>query len=317
MGDDGSRPQRPADDRPGSMSTREARDAVDEAFALVGNETRLRILLELWRAQQPLGFSELRERVGMSDSGQFNYHLDKLVGRLVRRETGTDHQGEHDETGEGYELTYAGQQVVGSVYSGVFTREVTAGPVSTDGACFNCGRDLIAVYEDERAQITCSECEINILDFDIPPVAIEGRDPDRLPIVFDNWVRGRMELATSGFCWLCAGETGVELEPEPGPDGDHELRMATIECARCGSTSETVVGGMYLSHPEVVAFHLEHGIDLSTTPVWKLQWLFEPHTHVHEMDPPRFDVQIQLEDEELTCHIGEDFNVDGCTRSTR
>ena len=32
----------------------------------------------------PRTFSELREAVGMRDSGQFNYHLDKLLGTFVR-----------------------------------------------------------------------------------------------------------------------------------------------------------------------------------------------------------------------------------------
>lgn len=50
-------------------------------------------------------FSELRERVGVTDSGWFNHHLDKLTGRFVR------------ETDAGYGLNAAGQEVVGAVLS--------------------------------------------------------------------------------------------------------------------------------------------------------------------------------------------------------
>jgi DNA-binding transcriptional ArsR family regulator len=47
-----------------------------EAFAVVGNETRLAILEALWRSpERPVTFSDLRRRVGMRDSAQFNYHL--------------------------------------------------------------------------------------------------------------------------------------------------------------------------------------------------------------------------------------------------
>jgi DNA-binding transcriptional ArsR family regulator len=47
-----------------------------EAFSVVANETRLSILEALWRApHSPVSFSELRQRVGMADSAQFNYHL--------------------------------------------------------------------------------------------------------------------------------------------------------------------------------------------------------------------------------------------------
>jgi hypothetical protein len=79
-----------------------AGERATEAFATLGNETRLSILLALWEAYEPfvatnaVAFSELRERVGMRDSGQFNYHLDKLRGHFVRK------------TDAGYELRRAG-----------------------------------------------------------------------------------------------------------------------------------------------------------------------------------------------------------------
>lgn len=67
-----------------------------EGFEMLGSNTRLAILLALWQAQDPspppseqsdpdVSFSALRERVGIRDSGQFNYHLDKLVGTFVEQ----------------------------------------------------------------------------------------------------------------------------------------------------------------------------------------------------------------------------------------
>lgn len=49
-----------------------------EAFSVLGNETRLSVLLTLWDAYEPwdeegaVPFSELRERLGRPDSGRFN-----------------------------------------------------------------------------------------------------------------------------------------------------------------------------------------------------------------------------------------------------
>ena len=70
-------------------------EAAEEAFSALGNQTRMQILLALWRAYDPFAsdnavpFSELFEAVGVDDSGQFNYHLGKLRERFVtRRETG-------------------------------------------------------------------------------------------------------------------------------------------------------------------------------------------------------------------------------------
>ena len=59
-----------------------------EAFETLADETRLGVLRALVRADEPLRFSDLRERVGARDSGRFNYHLDRLVGRFVERRDG-------------------------------------------------------------------------------------------------------------------------------------------------------------------------------------------------------------------------------------
>ncbi|MFB6139467.1 MAG: hypothetical protein ABEJ26_03425 [Halosimplex sp.] len=74
--------------------------AAAETFGLLSDETRVRILVVLAEAPaEGVRFSELRSRVGVSDSGQFNYHLDRLRDRLVTR------------TGEGYALTETGAAV--------------------------------------------------------------------------------------------------------------------------------------------------------------------------------------------------------------
>jgi hypothetical protein len=88
-------------------------DDLEAAFSLVANELRFQILQALWEAQRtdelPVPFSELFDSVEVGDSGQFNYHLDKLVPRFVR------------DADDGYELTFAGEQVIGAAASGVYT----------------------------------------------------------------------------------------------------------------------------------------------------------------------------------------------------
>jgi len=71
-----------------------------EAFAVLGDETRLDILRTLADADEPLAFSSLRERAGVRDSGRFSYHLRTLCEYFVR------------ETPEGYELGHAGTRVL-------------------------------------------------------------------------------------------------------------------------------------------------------------------------------------------------------------
>jgi len=81
----------------------------DDAFAVLGNETRMEILRALGAADGPLAFSTLRERVGVRDSGQFTYHLDELTGHFVER------------SDEGYRLRRAGERVIEAVLSGAVT----------------------------------------------------------------------------------------------------------------------------------------------------------------------------------------------------
>jgi len=74
--------------------------AAAETFSLLSDETRVRILVALSQAaDDPVSFSDLRSRVGVDDSGQFNYHLDRLCERLVTK------------TDDGYLLTDSGEAV--------------------------------------------------------------------------------------------------------------------------------------------------------------------------------------------------------------
>lgn len=80
-------------------------DEVSEAIELLSDEVRLGIVLELAAAAatapegDSVGFADLRERVGVRDSGRFNYHLRRLCGGFVERTDG------------GYRLTEDGAAV--------------------------------------------------------------------------------------------------------------------------------------------------------------------------------------------------------------
>ncbi|WP_415380891.1 hypothetical protein [Halosimplex sp. TS25] len=74
--------------------------AVTDTFTLLSDETRVRILAALADAgEEAVRFSDLRSRVDVTDSGQFNYHLDRLRGELVAK------------TDDGYALTESGRAV--------------------------------------------------------------------------------------------------------------------------------------------------------------------------------------------------------------
>jgi len=111
----------------------------EEVFAALSDDTRVAILRALWDAdEQVLSFSELREAVGIRDSGQFNYHLGKLVGQFVR------------ETDDGYTLTRAGIQINGAIEAGAYTVEASLDPIDLDSPCPTCDSDRTLPAVDVR-----------------------------------------------------------------------------------------------------------------------------------------------------------------------
>lgn len=115
----------PVDDTFGKVSD-DATSRAADALATVSNEHRLAILRELAAADDPLAFSELRKRVGLSDTGLFNYHLNELCGRFVRQADGC------------YELGHAGERVVLAT-SELDPEGADALAATTDGECPLCG----------------------------------------------------------------------------------------------------------------------------------------------------------------------------------
>jgi len=283
------------------MTENDAARSPEAAFSLLANDTRFAILRALYDAdERSLSFSDLRERTGVRDSGQFNYHLGKLVGVFVR------------EADDGYALRYAGKQVIGAVLSGAYTREVTVDPVPVDATCFDCGGRLEATYRNERARVSCSECDLSVTEYGVPPGLVEGYDREELPRVFDRWVRTQMSQVSAGFCERCLGRIRTTIDDEL--DDDLGLPSISHECDRCSFSSVSVVGAAVLDHPAVVAFHHEHGVDLRETPLWDLDWLISDQHELLSIDPPRVRVVIPLGDEELLVDVDAEATVDGYER---
>ena len=269
----------------------------DEAFALVGHETRVAILQAVVDAAREaddpfasVGFSELRERVGMRDSGGFNYHLGKLVGPFL----------EHDE--EGYRPRYTTLLVVGAILSGVYTEQGSAEPVAVDTPCPICDGVIEATYERERAVVACTDCGETFYSSAVPPGALEGYDTSEYPDVFARWTSRLMAEMRSGFCLACLGRVDTEVRPEGGEPVVH------YRCRRCPERSRTSVAAALLDHPAMVSFHWDHGIDVREVVAWDLPWLHGDTTLVSE-DPLRAECTAELGGETLTLTVDGTLSV--------
>ncbi|WP_435358525.1 winged helix-turn-helix domain-containing protein [Haloarchaeobius sp. DFWS5] len=279
----------------------------DEAFELLAHETRFRILEVLLEADGRLPFSELRERTGVRDPGQFNYHLGKLTGRFVVKggKDGDDEDG--DEENEGYRLSGAGMQIVGGVLSGGYTKEMDAEPVDTGEPCIGCGESMELQFRPGAVRLTCPACDVDFTDMDVPPGILEGVDPADAPAVLDRWLKRLMAVTDHGFCFSCDGQVDkyvftVDGDDAPSwvdPDEDEGEAGVRYDCQRCERNWHSDAGIAVLSHPAVVSFLYEHGVDVRETPLWAHSWLSIHNASVVQREPLRVDVTIELEEERL------------------
>ncbi|WP_435365491.1 winged helix-turn-helix domain-containing protein [Haloarchaeobius sp. DYHT-AS-18] len=275
------------------------------AFALLGNETRVAILRELWTSatEGPVPFSELRERVGMRDSGQFNYHLMKLTDTFVRKVE----PDEDDDSEGGYTLRFAGVSVVGAILSGAYQQAGFDDPVPVDGECIRCGGALELAYEHERANLSCTECDNFTTQSNVPAGVFSEVDLAETPAVFDRWIRSQVDQVAAGFCMLCQGPTGFEVSIGGGTAldaADENEVLVRYECERCGAAVFVTVTEAMTRHPAVISFYYDHGLDLRDEPSWALGWLLDEVTVVSE-DPLVVSFDITLDDETVRLTVDD------------
>jgi hypothetical protein len=298
-----------ANDQPdGGESVTVERLPPDEAFGLLGHEIRFAILEALNDADGELPFSELRERVGVRDTGQFNYHLGELVGRFVRR------------TDDGYRLAAAGRRVVGAVLSGGVTQAMDADPVATDAECLECGGTMEARFREDGIAVECADCGMQYTDPDVPPGVVERQPPEAVARVVERWNRREQASAGYGFCQYCDGGVDVTVclpGEAAAPDwfteevreGDGIEADVVYECGRCGASWHALLELAALTHPAVMGFHYEHGIDLRGTPSWELPWMGYDVATVTGEDPLRVDLPVELDDERAVFTFDRDLSV--------
>ena len=275
----------------------------EAAFGALADETRVAILRALAGERgEPVGFNDLRKRVGAKDSSGFNYHLSKLVGRFVRK--GDD----------GYELTTAGAQVYGAILSGTYTDSVDFDPIEltdSDDVCPDCGATLEATYEDERMSIGCSDCDRVVASSAFPPAAVTGRPPASLPQTFADYLTAIMEQTRRGLCMVCSGRMvgRLAIEAVPALAVDEAAPMAVFECDRCFNTSHASPGHVLTSRPAVVSFYHERGIDVREIPPWRLDMLSADATTVVSEDPLEVAVTVEEDGDVLTVTLDDELDV--------
>jgi hypothetical protein len=267
-----------------------------DAFTLLADETRADILRELAAHQREdperegVAFSELRERVGVRDSGNFNHHLRKLTDRFVA------------DTQTGYRLTPAGTRLAALVAAG-FESSVHANAKRVDGACPSCGTALSVSHEDGVVTVACENDHVLPRALVQPPAA--NRDAEGLAGVASLSALQTAECVANGVCSVCDGVVETELSRT----GHEAVPFAYVSTCTTCSTPMTVPPVLVLArHAAVVAFWQERGIDAFETAVWELPVWERADRRVVAEDPVVLGVTLSLDGDELEMRLDEEGN---------
>jgi DNA-binding transcriptional ArsR family regulator len=298
--------------------------SADEAFALLSDSTRLAVLQALWKASDsvaptPVPFSELRERVGVKDPGRLNYHLNKLMTHFIRR------------TEDGYELREAGKRIVRVLISGTAVSDLSIEPVEVDAMCVFCDAPTELSYEDGWRYLYCTQCNAQCVDsypdgvlsmHELPPSGVVHRTPNEIHEADRIWAQHRRASVIDGICPDCAGPMPVTAlrtceNHVPSPDYDEVCENCGSifwtevinTCEICTSVWKMPVPFHLSTHPAVVAFYYDHGIEFHLASYEHRAYFLTYQEELVSEDPLRIRTTIPLEGDELHVTVDGEMNV--------
>ena len=303
----------------------------DEAFSVLGNETRIEILRALGAAGETMSFSELYDAVDVDDSGQFNYHLDKLV----------DHFVAHEEAG--YYLREPGNRVVEAVLSGAVTDDPVMERTRVGRSCHRCGAPVTAAWRAGSVELYCTDCEGTwsqargggplggevdegyLGRLLLPPAGLRERDPGAAVRTAWLWTTLEVLACASGICPRCSAPVDRRVhvceDHESGAGVcarcDHDYAVTvSFHCVNCvfstgGSGSLAVIG-----HSELLAALIEQGFDpLQPADTGAIEAIHEGYTEeIFSTDPLDARFVFSVGDVSLTVRVDEELHVTAVDR---
>ena len=307
-----------------------------EAFELLGNETRLAILLALWEAVDPvrppsetaLPFSELRKRVGIRHGAQFNYHLDKLVGQFVRK------------TDAGYTLTTSAERILSVIWAGTLTGSSSFADEQIDAACMLCGTPTLVAYSDGILTQRCPSCDgvtreptesSGVIAREYrPPVGLENRTPREFVQEGKTWHRHQRHAFIEKTCPDCSGTVTATIHVCDDHDS-HDLTVcdrcervheidASFVCDVCKSSMRTGIWNTILTDVAVIAFFHEHGLDtkaLEDELAYGVLYEAVERVAVHSEEPLEVVVSVELDGDRLDVTLDDEAHIIDVTERVR
>lgn len=269
-----------------------------DVFGALSDSLRVDILQALGeyhretQNRNPIGFADLRRRVGVDDSGRFRYHLNQLCGNFVENVDG------------GYRLTYAGAKIMAAILMGTYTTEITKDAGELDSNCFVCDNPAVATYEEGVCVVSCAN-DHPLFAWQVPPTAAANATLPEIVEMAELLARQGMERALMGVCPECyhSIEPEVVIEETARP-------AFRSECDACGAQLISPVGYCLLADPRVAALYQRHEQDLDEYHMWELPFVQnESMLTITEENPIRAELEVCLEEETLRVTLNETGHV--------
>lgn len=302
----------------------------DEAFAVLGNETRLDIVRVLWQSgamylyddvdetTQTIPYSDLRQSVDVEDSGKFNYHLSKLQPHFVTK------------TDDGYRLSGAGKKIARTVVAVSGTSPDTRAEL--DVSCPLCESPIQASYDDTWLRFTCTECEGlfgdaapdgTLLNENFPQAGVASRDV--VSAYRTKLYRCILDMLylMQGICRECASpvEASVtvcddHVDQHPcNSCGRHSEAWAELRCGTCQFAKRLPVEFCTLGLLPTLAFLYDHGIDLFDPSLQEMVEIVDTQFSLGvSRDPLRLTVTVEGGDEHLVLTLDSTLTLLDCRR---
>lgn len=297
-----------------------------EAFAVLGDETRLKILQRLGEADGALSFSELFGRVDYETTANFSYHLEKLGGHFVRK------------TDAGYELQQAGRRVVESILSGAVTEAPVIERKPIEKPCPICGAQIEVRYDQGGLVLYCPSCggtrdgtsptanwadsaESDILGHvSLPPAGVRDRSPAGVIEAAEVRTVAEAHALSRGVCPRCSARVTqtVRVCEEHDSSAGHCDRCnqqfgvtIAVSCTNCIFEQESVFSKYLLADPRLMAFMIDHDIDPLCPNGFHL---FSLDERIRSVEPFEGEFTFRADGETITLTVNEELVVSDVRR---
>jgi hypothetical protein len=247
------------------------------------------------------------EAVGLTDSGQFNYHLDKLVGSFVAKSE------------DGYWLPNPGMKLYRLIVSGTVTERGVRDDIDVDD-CTSCGGTVRATYRDDNSlMFSCKDCTTGYAVIPFSPRGFTNRtDEEALDAAFRSFY-SELRLARQGICPACDGHVETKLVADLNDRLDSlsvSGVISSLRCSVCNNYYYSDLSSIALTTDEVRRFLIDSGLEPPLVREWHdVTVAADESVTVVQNDPLRVEITFTVKDETIGATFDGDHRVVSSTRS--